>query len=107
MQLHKFTDEEYKDGTKFLSDLKIIEGWEYICYAVRTESYYLRLAEQGVAVKPRSVRNLSEELYLGTLTQISGNVVLIFRMGKDIENVLDAKNIQMWLIRQLHKDLIC
>ena len=91
MQLHKFTDKENIDGTKFLSNLKIIEGQEYICYAVRTESYYLRLAEQGVAVKPRSVRNPSEELYLEALTQISGNVVSIFRMGKDIENVLDAK----------------
>jgi len=91
MQLHKFSDEEYKSGTKFLSDLKILEGQEYICYAVRTESYYLRLAEQGVAVKPRSVRNPSEELYLGALTQISGIIMPFFRMGKDIENVLDAK----------------
>ena len=90
MQLHKFTDEEYRDGTKFLSDLKIIEGQEYICYAVRTESYYLRLAEQGVAVKPRSVRNPSEELYLEALTQISGNVVPIFRMGKDVDTALDV-----------------
>ena len=91
MQLHKFTDKENIDGTKFLSNLKIIEGQEYICYAVRTESYYLRLAEQGVAVKPRSVRNPSEELYLEALMQISGNVVPIVRMGKNIESVLDAK----------------
>ena len=91
MQLHEFTDKENRDGNKFLSDLEIVEGQEYICYAVRTESYYLRLAEQGVAVKPRSVRNPSEELYLEALSQISGTIMPVFRMGKDIENALDGK----------------
>ena len=90
MQLHKFTDEEYKRGTKFLSALKISEGQKYICYAVRTESYYLRLAEQGVAVKPRSVRNPNEELYLEALTQFSNSVKPIFRLGKDVDTALDV-----------------
>ena len=90
MQIHNFTDDENREGIKFLLDLKLLEGQEYVCYAVRTESYYLRLAEQGVAVKPRSVRNPSEELYLQVLTQISGTVMPIFRMGKDIGNPLDV-----------------
>ncbi len=91
MQLHEFTDSEIRDGTKFLSDLNIFKDQQYICYAVRTESYYLRLAEQGVAVKPRSVRNPNEELYLEALTQFNGTELPIFRMGKDIENALDVK----------------
>ena len=91
MRMHGFTDAENETGLEFLSGLKIAKEEEYICYAVRTESYYLRLAEQGVAVKPRSVRNPSEEFYFEALSQISGTKTPIFRMGKDIENALDTK----------------
>ena len=91
MRKHKFTDIENNEGTKFLSDLEINEAQEFICYAVRTESYYLKLAKSGVSVKPRSVRNPNEELYLDALTRLGGSVVPIFRMGKDIENALDSK----------------
>jgi len=91
MRIHKFTDIENNEGTKFLSDLEINEAQEFICYAVRTESYYLKLAKSGVSVKPRSVRNPSEELYLDAITRLCDSVVPIFRMGKDIENALDSK----------------
>jgi len=86
---HFFSEQEVEEGVKFLADHRVKAGQEFICYAVRSESYYLKLAKSGVSVKPRSVRNPSEELYLDALTRLCDSVVPIFRMGKDIESALD------------------
>jgi hypothetical protein len=42
---------------------------KFICYATRTESYYTKLIEQGVVVKPRSVRNPDEKIYLSVVNK--------------------------------------
>ena len=89
VSLHSLSDQQIKDGVKFLEDHSIVAGEEFICYAVRSESYYLKLAESGVTVKPRSVRNPNEDLYLHALNSIRTNLP-IFRMGKDIDIPLDV-----------------
>jgi len=88
VSLHSLSDQQIKDGVKFLEDQGIVAADEFICYAVRSESYYLKLAESGVSVKPRSVRNPNEDLYLRALNSIGRNL-RIFRMGKDIDIPLD------------------
>jgi hypothetical protein len=85
--LHSLSNQEIDDGVQFLADHSVMAGEDFICYAVRSESYYLKLAKSGVSVKPRSVRNPIEDLYLQALTRSDTS---IFRMGKDIEIALDA-----------------
>lgn len=87
--LHSLSDQEIESGVQFLADHSVVSGKEFICYAVRSESYYLKLAKSGVSVKPRSVRNPNEDLYLQALNLIGGNLP-VFRMGKDIDIPLDA-----------------
>ena len=87
--LHSLSIQEIEDGVKFLADHNVKAGQEFICYAVRSESYYLKLAKSGVSVKPRSVRNPNEDLYLQALNLIRSNLS-IFRMGKDIDIPTDA-----------------
>jgi putative glycosyltransferase (TIGR04372 family) len=87
--LHFLSNQEIEEGFRFLADRSVVAGKEFICYAVRSESYYLRLAESGVSVKPRSVRNPNEDLYLQALNSIGSNLP-IFRMGKDIEIALEV-----------------
>ena len=89
VSLHSLSDQQIKDGVQFLEDHSVVVGNEFVCYAVRSESYYLKLAERGVSVKPRSVRNPNEDLYLQALKSI-GRTLPIFRMGKDIGIPLDA-----------------
>ncbi len=85
--LHSLSEKEIEDGLRFLTDHSVVSGKEFMCYAVRSESYYLKLAKMGVSVKPRSVRNPNEDLYLQALVKSN---LPIFRMGKDIEIALDA-----------------
>jgi len=87
--LHFFSEQEVDEGVKFLADHSVNAGQEFICYAVRSESYYLKLAKSGVSVKPRSVRNPNEDLYLQALNLIKSNLS-IFRMGKDIDIPIDV-----------------
>ena len=88
--LHSLSNQEIENGVQFLADNGLVYGEEFICYAIRTESYYVRLAESGVSVKPRSVRNPNEDLYLHALDSLN-NKFFIFRMGKDIEVPLSAE----------------
>ncbi len=85
--LHSLNYQEIENGVQFLADHRVRSGKEFICYAVRSESYYLKLAKSGVSVKPRSVRNPNEKLYLQALTRSD---LPSFRMGKDIEIAVDA-----------------
>jgi len=89
--LHGFSTPENIQGQKFLSDVGIQSGDPFICYAIRTESYYLRLVEQGVTVKPRSVRNPNEDMYLRALSRLIQNGLPVVRMGKDVDDAVDAK----------------
>ena len=88
---HGFSRHENIQGRKFLSDVGIQSGDPFICYAVRNESYYLRLVEKGVTVKPRSVRNPNEEVYLKAFSGLIKNGLPVIRMGKDVEDASDIK----------------
>ena len=89
VSLHSLSAQQIKDGVQFLADHSVVVSKEFVCYAVRSESYYLKLAKSGVTVKPRSVRNPNEDLYLQALVKSN---LPIFRMGKDIEIALDSRN---------------
>jgi putative glycosyltransferase (TIGR04372 family) len=84
---HSLNNQEIDNGVQFLADHRVVAGKEFICYAVRSESYYLKLTQSGVSVKPRSVRNPNEDLYLQALIRSD---LPLFRMGKDIEIALDV-----------------
>ena len=88
VSLHSLSAQQIKDGVQFLADHSVVVSKEFVCYAVRSESYYLKLAKSGVTVKPRSVRNPNEDLYLQALVKSN---LPIFRMGKDIEIALDSR----------------
>ena len=71
-------------GMQYLETVGVSDN-KFICYATRTESYYTKLIEQGVAVKPRSVRNPDEKVYLKVASKLSENNLSVIRMGKDLD----------------------
>jgi len=89
--LHGFSTLESIQGKKFLSGVGVQSDQPIICYAVRTESYYLRLVEQGVTVKPRSVRNPNEDTYLTAASELIKKGLTIVRMGKDVDDAVDFR----------------
>ena len=85
-----FTDAEEALGQKFLEDQGITKH-EYICYTVRTESYYLARIVDGVTLKPQTQRNPSESTYLEVADYLASAGFKILRMCKDLDTVLDEK----------------
>ena len=79
-----FTPTENEIGRKYLDTVGASEK-KYICYATRSESYYAKLIEQGVVVKPRSVRNPDENIYLRVANKLAEENLTIIRMGKDLD----------------------
>ena len=83
-----FTQTENEIGRKYLDTVGASEN-KYICYATRSESYYTKLIEQGVVVKPRSVRNPDENIYLRVANKLAEENLTIIRMGKDLDTKID------------------
>jgi putative glycosyltransferase (TIGR04372 family) len=84
----EFTREEESEGAKFLA-CHGLEKNKYICYTVRTESYYLARQRDGVVVKPHTLRNPSESTYIEVADSLSRFGFPVVRMGKDLSSKLD------------------
>ena len=78
-----FSIAENELGEQYLNSIKVSE--KFVCYATRTESYYTKLIEQGVVVKPRSVRNPDERVYLKVASKLADDNLSVIRMGKDLD----------------------
>ena len=83
-----FLDEEEKEGLTFLAKHGL-EKHKYICYTVRTESYYLARISEGIVVKPGTLRNPSESTYLEVSSLLGHEGFPIVRMGKDLSSKLE------------------
>ena len=86
-----FSDEEEQEGQKFL-DEHHLEKYNYLCYTVRTESYYLARQAEGELLKPQTIRNPSEKTYLDVAQMFSKAGISILRMGKDLTTRIDNDN---------------
>ena len=84
----EFTNEEEAEGAKFLASLGL-EKFRYLCYTVRTESYYLARQKEGVLLKPQTIRNPDESIYLEVAKLLDSEGFSIVRMGKDLTSKLD------------------
>ncbi len=84
----EFTKEEESEGAKFLASHGL-EKNKYICYTVRTESYYLARQKEGVLLKPQTLRNPSELTYLEVASALNQDGFLIVRMGKDLSSKIE------------------
>lgn len=79
-------------GHAFLESHGIKRGESFVCFATRSESYYRKLIESGVVVKPRSVRNPNEGIYLDVAKNLSKLGLTPIRMGKDLDTKISAEN---------------
>ena len=87
----RLTPEEIVRGEAFLEEIGIDKHQSFICYTVRSESYYLKRIEEGVILKPRSVRNPSEVVYLQVAAEMCRNGVPVIRMGKDLDTSISEE----------------
>ena len=85
----KFATDETAIGESFLKQVDIDNGEEFICFATRTESYYLQLIELGAKISPRTIRNPDELNYIMASEKIIQGRLPFVRMGKNLENVVD------------------
>jgi putative glycosyltransferase (TIGR04372 family) len=83
-----FTEEEENFGKQFL-DSNGLKPNNFICYTVRSESYYLARIAEGQVVKPQTLRNPSEDVYLKVAESLNQDGFDILRMGKDLNLKLD------------------
>ena len=79
-----FSKIEIELGKRYLDNIGVRDS-QFICYASRTESYYSKLISQGVVVKPRSVRNPNEQIYLEVGSKLAKSDFKIIRLGKDLD----------------------
>ena len=87
-----FSESENRFGYTFLSSLGISEVKSFVCFATRSESYYRKLIESGVVVKPRSVRNPHEAIYLDVAMKLLKKSLIPIRMGKDLDSEISSIN---------------
>ena len=83
-----FTEEEESVGKKFL-DSNGLKPNQFICYTVRSESYYLARISEAQVIKPQTFRNPSEDVYLKVVESLNKDGFKILRMGKDLDRKLD------------------
>jgi putative glycosyltransferase (TIGR04372 family) len=79
-----FTRSEVDLGESFLRSIGVNEDQKIVCFATRTESYYLGLQKTGVKLKPQSIRNPDEMVYLDIAKSLSERGYFVIRMGKDL-----------------------
>ena len=82
------TNEEEILGQKFL-DQHGLRKYEFVCYTVRSESYYSARMAEGDLLKPQTLRNPSEETYLNVANEIIQDGSTVLRMGKDLSRGID------------------
>jgi len=87
-----FSEAENRFGDFFLDSLEISECNSFVCFATRSESYYRKLIESGIVVKPRSVRNPSEAIYLDVAMKLLKKSLIPIRMGKDLDAEISSIN---------------
>ena len=83
-----FTEEEENFGKQFL-DSNGLKLNNFICYTVRSESYYLARIAEGQVVKPQTLRNPSESAYLKVANSLNQDGFEVLRMGKDLDQIPD------------------
>jgi putative glycosyltransferase (TIGR04372 family) len=88
------TEDEEIMGQKFLVEHGL-EKNKYLCYTVRTESYYLSRMAEGVILKAQTLRNPSEQTYLYVAESLSSGGMPILRMGKDLSSKLEKNKHSM------------
>jgi putative glycosyltransferase (TIGR04372 family) len=80
----RFTQSEIDFGEKFLHSIGVMSGQKIVCYTTRTASYYSGLQKSGVKLKPQTVRNPDEHVYLDVAKTLSDRGYFVIRMGKDL-----------------------
>jgi putative glycosyltransferase (TIGR04372 family) len=80
--------EELERGDLFLRSQGIMPGAKLVCYATRSSSYYEKLTQSGVIVKPRNIRNPDENVYFEVSDVLATQGTHVFRMGKDLEKTI-------------------
>ena len=78
-----FSVEEEIRGGEYLASLGL-EKFKYVCFTVRSESYYLARISEGQRLLPNTVRNPSEANYLRIANELGSCGVKVLRMGKDM-----------------------
>ena len=86
----RFSDSKIVAGNNYLEMCGIPSQGKFICYAVRSESYYLSQIARGAKLLPRTVRNPDETLYLNVVSKICDEYFPVFRMGKDLDVTIDT-----------------
>jgi putative glycosyltransferase (TIGR04372 family) len=81
-----FTFEEEKVGEQFLAQHGLSK-FNFVCYTVRSESYYLARIAEGNIIKPQTLRNPSEATYLGVANCLVDKGFPVLRMGKDMPDI--------------------
>ena len=79
-----FTQSEIDSGEEFLRSIGVKSGQKIVCYTTRTASYYSGLQKSGVKLKPQTVRNPDESVYLAVAETLSDQGYFVIRMGKDL-----------------------
>jgi putative glycosyltransferase (TIGR04372 family) len=79
-----FTQSEVDLGESYLRSIGVEEGQKIVCFATRTASYYSGLQKSGVKLKPQSIRNPDELVYLHVAKHFSERGYFVIRMGKDL-----------------------
>ncbi len=79
-----FTQSEIDSGEEFLQSIGVKSGQKIVCYTTRTASYYSGLQKSGVKLKPQTVRNPDERVYLAVAKTLSDRGYFVIRMGKDL-----------------------
>ena len=79
-----FTQSEIDSGEKFLQSISVKSGQKIVCYTTRTASYYSGLQKSGVKLKPQTIRNPDESVYLAVAKTLSDRGYFVIRMGKDL-----------------------
>ena len=79
-----FAQSEIDFGEKFLQSIGVKSGQKIVCYATRTASYYSGLQKSGVKLKPQTIRNPDESVYLAVAKTMSDRGYFVIRMGKDL-----------------------
>jgi putative glycosyltransferase (TIGR04372 family) len=90
-----FTLEEERLGEQFLAEHGLSK-FKFVCYTVRSESYYLARIGEGNIVKPQTLRNPSEATYLDVSNDFVVEGIPVLRMGKDMPDISNQlKNSQV------------
>lgn len=84
------TEQEENEGQEFLTENDLKKN-EFLCYTVRTASYYEALLSAGERLRPNNIRNPDESIYLSVANIFASNDLKILRVGKDISPLSESK----------------